>query len=146
MFCVPVSFWRDLCLSCDPLILQIFHWKSIPLRSLKIFRKETVREVLHDLIWSMKRLGSMDTRWRTVPFFVSLNFTAELVECISLWRVKVKVYRAIYLTGNPVELHIDHLHVLSSLLLLYVNIDQDYKTWTCQQQNTLEGHTCFVRT
>ena len=80
--------------------------------TLKIFRKETVREVLHDLICSMKRLGSMDTRWRTVPFFVSLNFTAELVECISLWRVKVNVYSAIYLTGNRCELHIDHLHVL----------------------------------
>ena len=38
----------------------------------------------------------------------------------------MKVYRDIYLTGNPGELHIDHLHVLSSLLLLYVNIDQDY--------------------
>lgn len=57
---------------------------EIPSRSLKIFRKETVREVLHDMICSMKRLGSMDTRWRTVPFLVSLNFTAELVECISL--------------------------------------------------------------
>ena len=149
MFCVPVSFWRDLRLSCDPLILQIFHWKSFhpcpPGRSLKIFRKETVREVLHDLICSMKRLGSMDTRWRTVPFFVSLNFTAELVECISLWRVKVNVYSAIYLTGNPGELHVDHLLVVS-LLLLYVNIDQDYLTWTCQPQNTLEGHTYFVRT
>ena len=37
-----------------------------------------------------------------------------------------KVCRAIYLTGNPGELHVDLLHVLSSLLLLYVNIDQDY--------------------
>lgn len=105
--------------------LEIDTLEIPPRGSLKVFRKETVREVLHDLIWSMKRLGSMDTRWRTVPFFVSLNFTAELVECISLWRVKVKVYRAIYLTGNPGELHTDHLHVLLSLLLLYVNIDQN---------------------
>ena len=52
----------------------------------------------------------------------------------------MKVYRAIYLTGNPGELHIDHLHVLSSLLLLYVNIDQDYSGPEQSMKSIIDGN------